>query len=400
MPDLLSNNSELFRQLDNEYSSFMKKENFEEIRTPILEEKSLFQRSAGESSDIVQKEMFETIDGYVLRPENTAPVVRSYIENYKKYSKYFYFGPQFRKERPQLGRLRQFYQYGFEIFGDSAPQSEIESLILVNNLYKLWGLSEFEINVNFLGSEIDRSNYILELEKFLLKNKEDLSEESKKRLSTNLLRILDSKNEQDKIILKNAPIITNYLTKESKKEFDKIIEIAESLNINLKLNPFLVRGLDYYTGFVFEVLDTSKKLGSQNALGGGGRYNNLIKELGGQNTPAFGFAGGVERLILSKEMTYAQNKIIKISILTSQKESLVKFLDFKTRNKNLYIDIFFNNEFSFKKVFKRADQLGFDFVLIEGDIEFSNNYYKIKNLKTGNESILKNLDDIISLLKD
>lgn len=397
MKDLISEAS-IYRRLEDDFFKILKLESFKEIRTPILESKNLFSRSVGDASDIVEKEMFETkTDDLVLRPENTAAIVRAVLNDYKVPAKFGYFAPQFRKERPQLGRLRQFYQYGFEMFGDTAPQSEIESLLLISKLYKKWGLSNYEIQVNYLGSGDERSEYLNKLTKYFTDNKDKLSDNSKKRLEKNVLRILDSKEKEDQDLISSAPLILDSLSESSLKLWNQFLEIAKAVNLKLVINPRLVRGLDYYTGMVFEVVDTSGKLGSQKALGGGGRYDNLCKELGGMETPAFGFAGGVERLIIALDLKDESVVLNKFGLMTTELEVLETFVKIKEKNSDIYVDILFNTNLGFKKMFKRADKNNLDYVLIVGKDELLSNSFKVKNLKTGEEKEYTGLSDNLLL---
>lgn len=381
----LTKESKLYRQLENDFFDILTKESFTEIRTPILEDKKLYSRSVGEGSDIVSKEMFETVDGLVLRPENTASVMRAFVNDPSIGCRLAYFSPQFRKERPQKGRLRQFYQYGFEIIGDSSPQAEIDILLIIQKLYQKWGLSNYEIQVNFLGNKNDRENYIQTLRTYLESYKENLSSLSKERLEKNILRILDSKEVEDQEIISKAPIILDSLSDESKKQWNKIIELANLLNIKLVINPLLVRGLDYYTGMVFEVIDTSGLLGSQKALGGGGRYDGLSKELGGQDVSAFGFAGGVERLILATSYNESEQKNKKIGFITTEQSILNDLFLFKNQSKEIVVDINVDTQLGFKKMFKRANKNNCDKVVIIGTDELKNNNFKVKNMATGEE---------------
>lgn len=378
----------LYRKLESEFMELLLSQGFSEIRTPILEAKELFVRSVGGDSDIVSKEMFTTEDGLVLRPENTAPIVRALLNDQELPKKLVYFSPQFRKERPQKGRLRQFYQYGFEMFGETAPQSELEGLLIIDQLYKKWGLTNFEIQVNYLGNTQERENYLTVLKEFLTTNQDKLSSKSKERLSSNVLRILDSKDEGDQLVVSQAPKILDYLSPESSQSWNQFLDTAKSLGLNLIVNPLLVRGLDYYTGMVFEVVDTSGNLGSQKALGGGGRYDKLMQDLGGQNLPAFGFAGGVERLVLALNKPIEPNDRQSIGLITTENLVLPMFVELKNKFSNLNIDICFNTKLGFKKMFKRADKLKCSKVIIVGSSELQGGFVKVKDLATGNEAIL------------
>lgn len=388
MKDLVSE-AALFRKLENDFMETLLNSGFQEIRTPMLEAKELFCRSVGEESDIVSKEMFETLDGLVLRPENTAAIMRAVVANQSLIpSNLCYFAPQFRKERPQKGRLRQFYQYGFELIGEAAPEAEIKSLILINQLFAKWNLSQYEIQVNYLGNTEDRKKYLSVLTKFLQDNKNSLSVKSQSRLTGNVLRILDSKEELDVALLKSAPKILDYLGPESQKEWQLFLELAQLAKIKLTINPYLVRGLDYYTGVVLEVVDLSNNLGSQNALGGGGRYDGLSQALGGPALSAFGFAGGVERLILALNLSEIKTNSEKIGLISNEAETIPLFMELKNKFATLNIDINFNYTLGFKKMFKRADKINCTKVVIYGSNEREQGIVKIKDMKTGTETIV------------
>ena len=382
MKDII-NESPIYRKLETEFFALCSLNGLKEIRTPILESKDLFVRSVGESSDIVEKEMFETGD-LVLRPENTAPIVRAFLSQNLTTAKYCYFSPQFRKERPQKGRYRQFYHYGFEMFGEASPQLEIESLCLIQKMYKQWNLTNYQIEINYLGETSERQDYISALKQYFTQNLSALSEQSKKRLNTNVLRILDSKEVEDQLLIQMAPSILNYLSEASQIKWQKILELCKLLNIPVTINDRLVRGLDYYTGLVFEIVDTSGNLGSQKALGGGGRYDNLCQELGGNATAGFGFAGGVERLLIALNLNEVEVESNLICLITNKEEYLPLLVNKKSLN-NLNIDICFTPQIGFKKMFKRADKLNAQYVVIAAEDEIKNNCLKIKQLSSGKE---------------
>jgi histidyl-tRNA synthetase len=395
MKDLVEESS-LYRKLEEDFFNLLLRQSFTEIRTPILENKDLFIRSVGESSDIVKKEMFVSED-LVLRPENTASILRAYLNNQDISKRLAYFAPQFRKERPQKGRLRQFYQYGFEILEEKSPQAEIEALTLISQLYQNWGLKDFKIQINFLGNNQDRENYKQALVKYFSDNFNQLSSLSQERLNINALRILDSKEKSDQDLVLKAPKILDYLGEESNKEWKTILNLTKVLNISVEVNPCLVRGLDYYNGLVFEIIDTSNNLGSQNALGGGGRYDNLSEQLGGGKISAFGFAGGVERLILALNLQPIKKTNNKIGLITTEEQVLVKFLNLKNQYPELNIDINYNTNLGFKKMFKRADKNNCTKVVIVGANELDNNCVKVKDMVSGLETTLNVSIDQLNL---
>ncbi len=274
------------------------------IAPPIVEDAGLFIRSVGKGTDVVEKEMyvFEDRDGkkVCLRPELTASVARAYIDHgmhsLPQPVKVWYQGPMFRHDRPQAGRYRQFHQFDCEVIGERDPEIDAELIAVAYNYIRDLGIST-QVHMNSIGSVEDRERYIVELVGYLRSKRSYLSEESKKRLLKNPLRVLDSKEEEDKAIIEEAPQIIDWLSDESRKYFMKVLEYLDELEIPYILQPTLVRGLDYYTDTVFEIYADSDEIGRQNALGGGGRYDRLIEQLGGRPTPACGFALGQERII-------------------------------------------------------------------------------------------------------
>lgn len=276
---------------------------FKEIRTPIFEHTELFERSVGESSDIVSKEMYTFLDrkgrSLSLRPEGTASVARAFISNHLYTApgihKFFYIGSMFRYERPQAGRYRQLHQFGVEAIGSMHPYQDAELIELMHQIYQKLGLKDLCISINSVGDASSRMAYRAALLEYLIPYKEQLSKDSQLRLEKNVLRILDSKSPQDQEILKNAPLINAYLSDEAKEYFQTVLSMLDQLKIPYQIEPKLVRGLDYYNNTVFEI--TSGQLGAQNAVGAGGRYDGLIADLGGPGLPATGFAIGIERLL-------------------------------------------------------------------------------------------------------
>ena len=278
---------------------------YERIDTPVLEETGLFARSVGENTDIVEKEMFSFEDkggtNVSLRPENTAGIVRAYIEHgmldRPQPVRLFYWGPFFRYDRPQAGRYRQFHQFGFEAIGDDNPIIDAQIIVMCQSLYQTIGLPVVT-QINSVGCKKCRKEYEQLLADYLSSRKKFLCEDCKKRLTKNPLRILDCKEKECKEMLTDAPHIVDHLDEECKEHFVKVLEYLDEADITYQLNPFLVRGLDYYTKTTFEIWP-EKSEGSQSALGGGGRYDDLAEVLGGRPTPACGFAGGIERLVIS-----------------------------------------------------------------------------------------------------
>ena len=275
---------------------------YREIRTPILERSELFYRSIGEQTDIVEKEMYTFADrngdSLTLRPEATASCVRAAIHNglvHNRSERLWYLGPMFRHERPQKGRYRQFHQFGIEAQGWLGPDVDAEVILLGDRLWKQLGLDDVQLEINTLGSARSRASYREALQAFLIGHKKDLDENSQRRLETNPLRVLDSKDPQTQAILQNAPDLMSYLAPQEIDNFQRLLELLAAGGVRPKINNRLVRGLDYYTGPVFEWV--TDRLGAQNAICAGGRYDGLFAELGGRDVPAAGFACGMERLL-------------------------------------------------------------------------------------------------------
>ncbi|MEX1062840.1 MAG: histidine--tRNA ligase [Balneolaceae bacterium] len=304
MTDILPGEVEKWQVLEELIRTEAKKYNFREIRTPVLEQTDLIVRGIGQLTDIVSKEIFSFSRGddhYVLRPECTAPVARAFVENHLGQrggiQKLFYIGPMFRAERPQKGRQRQFHQFGIEIMGSNDPVADAETISFMMNIYRKIGISDTRLKINSVGDPESRDRYKNELVDFFTPNRSRLSDLSQKRLDKNPLRILDSKEEEDRPFIDEAPLISDYLNEESADHFQKVKEYLDDLGIPYETDPHLVRGLDYYTRTAFELI--SPDLGSQDALAGGGRYDLLVEEIGGPPTPAVGFAAGIERLFIA-----------------------------------------------------------------------------------------------------
>ncbi len=302
MKDILPPQNEKYNYFIENTSKIVKKYGFEFIETPILEETALFKRSVGESSDIVGKEMYQFIDkggnDVCLRPEGTAGVVRSFIENKydrqqgQKY-KFFYYGPMFRYERPQKGRLRQFHQFGVESFGEQNPLEDVTTILMLKEILDTFGIN-YTIKINSLGCSECVPNYKSDL-KSKLDEIEGLCEDCQRRKDTNPMRVFDCKNEKCQELVTNLPRITDSLCKECSRDFEIILKMLNDLNIEYEIDKNLVRGLDYYNKTAFEFV--SSDLGAQNAVAGGGRYDKLVEFLGGKTTPAIGFAIGMERIL-------------------------------------------------------------------------------------------------------
>ena len=389
MPDLYDDDIERISFVENICLEVFKSFNYKEFRTPIIENKSLFQRSAGETSDIVQKEVYEFDDRngetLCLRPEGTAGLVRALITNgllSEEIKKFFYLGPMFRYERPQKGRKRQFFQAGVELIGEGSSKSDVEIILVGKTILEKLGV-EFSLEINYLGGEESLNSYRTYLREFLQVNKDSFEEKLYSRLLRNPVRAIDSKDENVQKIIKDAKDITNFLTEEEKQAFSETVTILDQLKVKYFINTNLVRGMDYYTGTVFEF--TVDSLGAQNAVIGGGRYDNLIKELGGKDLPAIGFALGIDRLseIIPLE---TKSKDIFMGFAEAKSVSFAQDIGNKLRqnNRSLVIENYLGNA-NVSKQLKKANSLGFKFVIIIGQEEQSTKTFKVKSLQEDKE---------------
>ncbi len=385
--------------------------NYKEIRTPIFEETALFARGIGEETDIVSKEMYTFKDrsetSITLRPENTAGVVRSFIEQslgaQQSLNKLYYIGAMFRQERPQAGRLRQFHQFGAEALGSTSPLLDAEMIQIAFHILKNLKLKHLVVKINSLGIPEVRENYKKVLRDFLNDKKDKLSEDSRKRFDTNILRIFDSKIEVDQQIMKDAPLLIDYLDEQSKNDFDIVKSYLTKVGIPFEVDSSLVRGLDYYTKTTFEIVSGS--VGSQSALCGGGRYDLLVEELGGKTTPGVGFAAGMERILLAceneKSLNIPNDSIdIYLIRIDSDLELEVGNIASNLRQKNLNCDYDYLNR-SVKAQMREANKYNAKFVLFIGGDEYKRGELNIKNLSNGEQQLIKieDLDKIKSLLK-
>ena len=396
MPDLYDLDIERISRVENICMEVFKSFNYQEFRTPIIENKSLFQRSAGETSDIVQKEVYEFDDRngetLCLRPEGTAGLVRALITNgllSEEIKKYFYLGPMFRYERPQKGRKRQFFQAGVELIGEGSSKSDVEIILVGKTILEKLGIN-FCLEINYLGGEESLNSYRTYLREFLQENKDSFEEKLYSRLQRNPVRAIDSKDENIQKVIKDAKDITNFLTDEEKQLFAETVDTLDQLKVDYKINTNLVRGMDYYTGTVFEY--TVDSLGAQNAVIGGGRYDNLIKELGGKDLPAIGFALGIDRLseIISLE---GKTKDVFIGYAEAKSVSYAQDIGNKLRlnNGSLVIENYLGNA-NVSKQLKKANSLGFKFVIIVGQEEQNTKIFKVKSLTQDEETTLNEVE--------
>ncbi len=365
---------------------------FQEIRLPIIESTDVFIRSIGETTDIVEKEMYTFFDkagrSITMRPEGTAPAVRCYVEhhlyNLPSPQKFYYFGPMFRYERPQRGRFRQFYQIGVEAFGVSQTLLDVEIILMLRNLLEGVGLKEVNFELNSIGCQKCRPVYKNSLLKFFENKISDFCPDCQRRYNTNPLRILDCKVERCVEARQGSPVVIDYLCEECKTHFDELIFRLNALKVTYKLNPSLVRGLDYYTRTTFEV--TSEHLGAQKAVAAGGRYDNLVEEFGGPKTPAIGFAIGMERVTaLLKEIWADKYPLPRVFIATLGKEAEIEGLQIaeSIREAGFWVEPNYNGEASLKSQLRKADRMGAEIVFIIGENELMSGRVQWKNLMNG-----------------
>ncbi len=389
--DLLPDLKQTFRQIDETAYKTAKNYGFKEIETPIFEFSEVFHRSLGETSDAVSKETYTFTDrggdSITLRPEGTAGVVRSFVSEGLAQLvplKLYYYGPMFRYERPQKGRYRQFSQFGVEVLGLESALADVECLDLAWSIIKKLKLSEKCIlEINTLGDVESRNAYRTALVEYLIPFKDQLSADSKLRLEKNPMRILDSKDEGDKKIVANAPLMKNYLNEVSKKFFDDVLSGLKNLNIPYKINSQLVRGLDYYCHTVFEF--TTTELGAQSAILSGGRYDGLTEMLGGPKTAGVGWAAGVDRLADLCSQTMIAEKSVPISVIAYGDKALAEDVKIASelRNRNKYCEVFLTG--NFKKKLEKANKLGTEKAILIFEQENGNFEYKLKNFLTGEE---------------
>lgn len=400
MYDLVPDNLSSWKFVESKIFEILSSYGYKEIRFPIVEHTDLFKRSVGESTDIVEKEMysFEDRNGDLisLRPEGTAGCVRACIQNgllHNQTQRLYYSGPMFRRERPQKGRQRQFFQIGVEAFGFPGPDIDLEMIFITSAIFKALGLSDVvTLNINTIGAANDRSKYINSLVEYLQKHEPDLDEDSKRRLKKNPLRILDSKNPDIQRVLSNAPSMIEQLSKNARDEFDQICSTLTKRGIKFVINPKLVRGLDYYSKIVFEW--TTTELGSQDAICAGGRYDGLVEQLGGKFCEGVGFAIGLERTVLLAEKleVVPENFFINSDVFVVCDESVwshgILVLE-ELRSKCPGLRITFNcGGGSLKSQMKKADRSGSRVALIVGDEEMLSNSVSLKYLRENKEQEL------------
>jgi histidyl-tRNA synthetase len=397
MNDILPAQTPVWLYLENTVKAVLDSYGYDQIRMPIVEETNLFKRSIGEVTDIVEKEMYtfddRNGDSLTLRPEGTAGCVRAAEEHgllYNQTQRLWYTGPMFRYERPQKGRYRQFHQIGVETFGMNGPDIDAEVILLSARLWKKLGiLDSLELQINTLASNEARAEYKAALVDYLSQHKDKLDEDSQRRLSSNPLRVLDSKSADTQAVLENAPSLMDHIDDESKAHFEGLLGRLDTAGIPYVINPKLVRGLDYYCKTVFEWVTTS--LGAQGTVCAGGRYDGLVAQLGGKPTPAVGFAMGVERLVLLLETLDAIPAEIMQTVdvyITSMGDdaavAAMKLAEQLRDESTLRVQLHCGGG-KFKSQMKKADASGAQFALILGDDEVAEQKATVKDLKNGDQ---------------
>jgi len=393
MNDILPGQSQSWRYLEDQFKATLDSYGYQEIRMPIVEQTNLFKRSIGEVTDIVEKEMYtfddRNGDSLTLRPEGTASCVRACEENALiangAQQRLWYMGPMFRHERPQKGRYRQFHQIGVETFGMNGPDIDAEVIVMTHQLWQRLGIRDkVTLQLNTLGSAEDRANYKADLVAYLSERKDQLDEDSVRRLDSNPLRILDSKNEQTQALLNDAPDFHDYLGEESREHFAQLRALLDATGVEYEINPRLVRGLDYYGKTVFEWV--TNELGSQGTVCAGGRYDGLVEQLGGKPTPAVGFAMGIERLILMLEAlnvipdavkTHLDVYLVAVGDVTAAAMTLAAQL--RSENPSLRLQMHCGGG-NFKKQMKKADKSGARFAMLLGEDEAQQGQVALKSL--------------------
>ncbi len=408
--DVLPDDAKLWQYIEQQFRNACKAYNFGEIRTPIFEKTELFTRSVGETSDIVGKEMYTFDDkkgrSMTLRPEGTAGVVRAFIENkmfaQKELNKLFYLGPIFRYERPKSGRFRQFVQFGAEAIGAVSAELDAEMIMLISDFLKRLEIKNYQVLINTLGDDESRTIYRKKLQDHFRPHLDELCSDCQTRFEKNPLRILDCKVDSGHESFENAPTTLDNLSVESKEYFDKVIKILDLMNINYKVDPSLVRGLDYYNHTVFEFVSTNEQAPNFGSFLGGGRYNGMVEQLGGPDLGGIGFAFGAERLL---EVLKIENREL------SQKEELDCYIITMDEKSSLYglevlkqlreADIVADKDYFGKKMkgqFKQADKTNAKLLIIIGDEEVNEKTLSVKD--ANREQYKVKQDDLVTFIKE
>ena len=410
--DIYGREAKVWKYVESVIDAAMEKYNYTFMRTPIFEATELFHRGIGEGTDIVSKETYDFVDrggrNITLRPEGTAGVVRSYIEN-KMYGdpnqpvKVYYNGTMYRYERPQSGRDRELTQFGMEVLGSDDPLTDAEVISLAVNIYKMLGLKEIKVNINSLGDNESRKAYRDALVEYFTPHIKDLCEDCQVRLEKNPLRILDCKVDAGNDILVNSPKTIDYLNEASKKRFEEVKDYLDIMQIKYEVNPNIVRGLDYYNHTVFEIEAKVEGFGSNNVLGGGGRYNGLCSQLDGPETACIGFASGMGRVVKALELENVKMPIVDdvdlfIMYVNEEEKKYAAYLTQELRMAGFIVETEYTGR-GLKGQFKQADRLNAKYVAILNSEDLNNNEVHIKNNKTKEEEVIS-LDVLIYYLDE
>jgi len=393
--DILPGQVRQWTGLEESVRTIMEIYNYEELRTPVFEFTELFARGIGQLTDIVSKEMYTFLDRgkkqLTLKPEMTAPIIRSYLEN-KLYAlspvnKIFYLAPLFRQENPQAGRLRQFHQFGAELLGSAEPHADVEIIALTMHIFQSFGLKDVRLTLNSVGDPVCRESYRTILKDYIRTRLNEYCEDCQRRFEENPMRILDCKNASCSALNQQAPKIADHLCEDCRSHFTEVRRQLDLLEIGYELNPFLVRGLDYYTRTVFEIL--SDRLGAQNAICGGGRYDLLAEELGGTPTPAVGFAAGIERILIALEAAEIEIgdtprlDVFLVCLGDQAREQSLLWLQ-RIRQAGFKADGDFLGR-SVKAQFREANRQNARFVLVLGEDELTRKEFSVKLMDQGQQ---------------
>lgn len=410
MADLLPADSGTWQQIEDRLRALLEAYGYQELRVPVVERTELFKRSIGEVTDIVEKEMYSFEDrngtSLTLRPEGTAGVVRACISNgllHNQRQKVWFTGPMFRYEKPQKGRYRQFYQFDVEALGFEGPDVDAELIIITQRIWQLLGIDAVTLELNSLGTPESRRHYRDALTGYFTANEAQLDEDSRRRLGRNPMRILDSKNPAMREVIEAAPVITDYLDDESAEHFALLRALLDDAGIAYRLNPRLVRGLDYYTRTVFEWV--TDRLGAQSAVCSGGRYDGLVEQLGGRSTPAVGWAMGLERLVELYQLSNGDaGGLVPDVYLVAAGDGVLRPAfrlaeQLRSARPGLRLEMNCGGG-SFKSQMKRADKSGAEFALILGESELADSRIGLKPLRRADEQTTLNWNELAGTLAD
>lgn len=404
MRDILPPDGEVWRKTENILAFVARLYGYREIRTPILEYSVLFRKGLGDSSDVVEKEMYEFADKdgswLTLRPEGTAPVVRAFIEHGMKslpWVRVFYIGPMFRREKPQKGRYRQFHQFGIELFGVNRPHGDAEAMLMLYRIMNIFDVKGY-MSYNNIGCPICRPKYMEILKREINRYWEDIPERYYEKINRNPMRIFDIKDEHIRFVLEKLPIIEDYLCDDCQRHKDMLESLLAKLGMKYKKNPYLVRGFDYYTRTVFEYV--GEGLGAKSAVAGGGRYDHLMESYGGPSVPGVGFGLGIERLLMiakvPKDIPY--EPYVEVMIVYSKEEFMDNAMLLAENLRNRYISVEVDlRGTSLRSQMKAASKRGYKYVLILGDEEVSNEKVSLRDMDTGKQEMV-NVDVVADIL--